>query len=84
VQNCLINLNPDAESKSGRTASGPVELIFSFFWPASTPSRLCSVSHVFVKKDEIEKRRVQEERKGKTQKVQKHALWFSNLVPKMF
>jgi len=37
VQNCLINLDPDAELMSGRTASDPVEIIFSFFWPALRP-----------------------------------------------
>ncbi|QYT01630.1 hypothetical protein H0G86_008660 [Trichoderma simmonsii] len=37
VRNCLINLDPDAELMSGRTASDPVEYFLFFFWPALRP-----------------------------------------------
>lgn len=32
VRNCLINLDPDAELMSGRTASDPVEYFLFFFF----------------------------------------------------
>lgn len=57
VRNCLINLDPDAELMSGRTASDPVEYFLFFFLACVAPPGLCSVSHVFVKKGKKKKER---------------------------